>query len=370
MVKVQQACLPETNRSTWFVLDDEYLPVQAISAFLKFCENLGRSPNTVRAWAHHLKLFWEFLRDEHVEWTDINVARLARFVSWLRDPCTDMASIAHRPARRTDATIDQILAAVHSFYDFQVRMGRVADPHLYQFLTRPNRRYKPFLYGIAKSKPVQTRVVKVKHEKRIAKTLSRDQVQQLLNACDHYRDTFLLTLLYATGLRIGQALGLRHEDLCVEAGELHIVPREENLKGARAKTREQYTIPVPPEVLHLYTTYLIEDLDALNVNALPDYVFVNLWQGERGHPMTYEAVMSLIRRLRKKTGIQVTPHMLRHTCATQWIRDDGLPLPTVSRLLGHANIQTTHAIYVHLTPQDLRQKLQEAKKDEGSAHGC
>lgn len=369
-MKVQRARLPETHRSTWMVLDDDYLPVQPISSFLKFCEDLGRSPYTVRAWAHHLKLFWEFLQDEHVEWTDINVACLARFVNWLRDPNIGVVSIAHRPARRTDATIDQMLAAVHSFYDFQVRMGCVTDPHLYEFLTQPNRRYKPFLHGIAKSKHVQTRVVKVKHEKRIIKILSRDEVQQLLNVCEHYRDAFLFTLLYSTGLRIGQALGLRHEDICVEAGELCIIPREENINGARAKTRESYTIPVPLEALQLYTTYLIEDLNAMDVDALPDYVFVNLWQGERGHPMTYEAVMSLIRRLRKKTGIHLTPHMLRHTCATQWIRDDGLPLPTVSRLLGHANIQTTHAIYVHLTPQDLRQKLQEAKKNEGDVHGC
>jgi integrase/recombinase XerD len=369
-MKVQRARLPETNRSTWLVLDDDYLPIQAISAFLKFCENLGRSPYTVRAWAHHLKLFWEFLHDEQIEWTNMNVAHLANFVSWLRRPQTDVVSIAHQGAKRTDATIDQILAAVHSFYDFHMRMKHVPDLELYQFLTLPNRQYKSFLHGIAKSKPVQTRVVKVKHEKRLIKTLSRDDVQQLLNVCTHCRDTFLLTLLYSTGLRIGQALGLRHGDICIEAGELRIVPREENVNGARAKTRDPYTIPVPPEVLQLYTTYLIEDLDAMNVDALPDYVFVNLWQGEPGHPMTYEAVMSLIRRLRKKTGIQVTPHMLRHTCATQWIRDDRLPLPTVSRLLGHVNIQTTHAIYVHLTPQDLRQELQEAKKNAGVADGC
>lgn len=368
-MKVQRARLPETHRSTWMVLDENYLPIQPISTFLKFCENLGRSPYTVRTWAHHLKLFWEFLQDEHVAWTDITVAHLATFVSWLRRPPTEVVSIAYQVARRTDATIDQILAAVHSFYDFHMRMKNVPDLHLYDFLNLPNRRYKSFLHGIAKSKPVQTRVVKVKHEQRIAQTLSRDEVQQLLNVCSHYRDAFLFTLLYSTGLRIGQALGLRHEDICVEAGELCIVPREENSNGARAKTRESYTIPVPSETLQLYTTYLIEDLDAMNVDALPDYVFVNLWQGERGYPMTYEAVMSLIRRLRKKTGIQVTPHMLRHTCATQWIRDDGLPLPTVSRLLGHANIQTTHAIYVHLTPQDLRQDLESAKKNARNAHG-
>jgi integrase/recombinase XerD len=103
-------------------------------------------------------------------------------------------------------------------------------------------------------------------------------------------------------------------------------------------------------------------LNALEADHLPDYVFVNLWEGEIGRPMTYETVMSFFRRLRKKTGIQVTPHMFRHTRATVWIRDDKLPLSTVSPLLGHKSIQTTHDIYVHLTPEDLGKELEDAAK--------
>jgi integrase len=178
------------------------------------------------------------------------------------------------------------------------------------------------------------------------------------------RDRFLLTLLYETGIRIGQALGLRHSDISVEDGEIQIVPRDDNANGARTKKREAYTIPAPLPLMQLYTDYLIEDLNALEVDALPDYVFVNLWEGEIGRPMTYDAVMSLCHRLSKKTGIQFTPHMLRHTRATIWIRDDKLPLPTVARLLGHASMQTTSDTYLQLTPQDLKRALTERKEED------
>jgi hypothetical protein len=66
-VKVQRTWFPDTNRSSWMVLDDDYLPVKPILVFLKFLEDLGRSPYTVRSCAHHLKLFWEFLRDKQLD---------------------------------------------------------------------------------------------------------------------------------------------------------------------------------------------------------------------------------------------------------------------------------------------------------------
>jgi hypothetical protein len=52
---------------SWLVLDDNYVPVQPILSYLKFLHDLDRSPNTIRAAAHHLKLFWELLRDEHLD---------------------------------------------------------------------------------------------------------------------------------------------------------------------------------------------------------------------------------------------------------------------------------------------------------------
>ena len=164
-MKVQRIWLPDMNRSSWIVLGDDSLPIGPILVLLKFMEDLGRSPNTIRATAHHLKLFWEYLRDEHRDWKDIDITHLAAFVSWLRCPQPSFISLEIQKAKRTDATIDQILTAIHVFYNFHIRMKNVSDLPLYTFVTMPTRHYKPMLYGMVRAKPTQTRNVKVKREK-------------------------------------------------------------------------------------------------------------------------------------------------------------------------------------------------------------
>jgi integrase len=361
-MKVQRVHLPETNRLSWLVLDDSFAPVQPILAYLKFLYDLDRSPNTIRAVAHHLKQFWVYLQDAHLCWTEIDIAQLAGFITWLRRPDPSVISIERRQAKRTNATIDQTVGSVHSFYAFHIRLGTIPALPLYQLSMPYQRRYKPFLHGIAKAKLESTRVVSVKRERRKPKILTQEQVQTLIAACTHTRDKFLLTLMYQTGMRVGQCLGLRHSDLCVEDGKIDIVPRSDNPNGARAKTRDTHTIPCMQDLMNLYTDYLIDDLGALETDSLPDFVFVNLFEGEIGRPMTYPAVISLVKRLVKRTGIWFTPHMLRHSRATSWIKDDKLPLPVVSRLLTHASIQTTNDIYLQLTPHDLKQALDERKE--------
>jgi integrase/recombinase XerD len=360
-MKVQRVRLPSAQ-VFWLVLNDDYVPIQPIHAYLTFLQDLDRSPNTIRAAAHHLKLFWQYLRDENLSWPEIDVAQLAGFIPWLRRREPSVISIEPQKARRTNATIDQALSTVHGFYEYHVRLQTVPELPLYRLSMPYRRRYKPFLHGIAKAKPEHTRVVSLKREQRKPKTLTYEQIQKLLDACTHTRDKFLLTLMFETGMRVGQCLGLHHSDISAENGEIEIVPRDDNPNGARSKTRSSHTIPVMKDLMGLYTDYLIDELGALEVDALPDFVFVNLFEGEVGRPMTYAAVMSLVKRLRKRTGISFTPHMLRHSRATIWIRDDKLPLPTVSRLLTHVSIQTTNDTYLQLTPQDLKQALIEAKE--------
>jgi integrase/recombinase XerD len=361
-MKVQRVRLPGTDRVAWLVLDDGYIPIQPILSYLVFLQNLDQSPNTIRATAHRLKLFWEYLRDERLSWTTIDVAQLAGFIPWLRREDSSVVSIEQRLSKRTNATIDLALGAVYGFYTYHIRLKTIPELPLYQFSQRGYGNYKPFLHGIAKTKPEASRVVAVTREQRQPKLLTNEQIQQLLDACNHLRDRFLLALLYETGMRIGQVLGLKHADLSVENGTLQIVPRDDNPNGARAKTRKTHTIPLPEKLLHLYTDYLVDELGALEVEALPDFVFVNLWEGEIGRPMTYAAVMSLVKRLRKRSGVTFAPHMFRHSRATTWIKEDHIALPVVSRLLTHASIQTTNDIYLQLSPEDLRSALSKGKE--------
>ena len=124
-MKVQRVRFPD--RVTWLVLDDDYVPVQPILSYLHFLDDLGRSPNTIRATAHHLKLFWEFLRDEGLHWTEIDVAQLAAFITWLRRPGRAVVSIEYAPARRTNATIDLSLSAVHGLYEYHMRLKTLPE---------------------------------------------------------------------------------------------------------------------------------------------------------------------------------------------------------------------------------------------------
>ena len=168
-------------------------------------------------------------------------------------------------------------------------------------------------------------------------------MQAILDACEHLRDRLLLAILWDTGVGVGEALGLRHEDLAVAERELTITPRT-NDNRARVKSGRSRTIPVSPQLLRLYADYLHGEYGELD----SDYVFVNLWGPPHGHPWTYASVYDLVRRLRRRVGFDFDPHWARHTYATRLLRN-GTPLEVVSNLLGHASVTTTLDIYGHLT---------------------
>lgn len=86
-----------------------------------------------------------------------------------------------------------------------------------------------------------------------------------------------------------------------------------------------------------------------------DYVFVNLFAQPYGRPLTY-GVHQLVRRLRARTGIAFTLHMLRHSRATDLLRH-GVGVDVVARLLTHRSSTTTSQTYVHLDVDDLRAEL-------------
>jgi len=154
-------------------------------------------------------------------------------------------------------------------------------------------------------------------------------------------------------MRIGQVLGLRHADMVSWDNLIRIVPRT-NTNQARTKSTEERVVDVFPSLMALYTRYLLEEYGELD----SDYVFVNLWDGRIGAPMTYATVVAFFQRLQRRTGIYARPHMLRHTHATELIRTGKWDLAYVAKRLGHANVGTT-GIYVHLQNADMKAALQD-----------
>ncbi len=111
-----------------------------------------------------------------------------------------------------------------------------------------------------------------------------------MDACGRLRDRLLFALLLDTGMRIGEALGLRHEDLHVAERQVIVMARR-NDNRARVKGGRPRTIPASAELMRLYADYLNGEYGALD----SDYVFVNLWGCPHGHPMSYPAVYDLVK---------------------------------------------------------------------------
>ncbi|MDI6105145.1 tyrosine-type recombinase/integrase [Actinoplanes sp. NEAU-A12] len=144
--------------------------------------------------------------------------------------------------------------------------------------------WKPFLYHLDGGQPERRRTIKLKAPRTHPTILTAVQVQAILDACTRLRDRFLFAVLWDTGIRIGEALGLRHEDLAAVKGELAVIPRV-NDNRARAKSASPRAVPVGPEIVRLYADYLHAEYGDLD----SDYMFVNLWGGSYGRPLTYAA---------------------------------------------------------------------------------
>jgi integrase/recombinase XerD len=219
----------------------------------------------------------------------------------------------------------------------------------------PRGSYKPFLHHVTKGRPIPTRPVKLRVPRRLPQTLTLEEVTVILAACGRLRDRFLLALLAETGMRVGQALGLRHSDFVSRRREVAIVARDDNANGARAKTLAGATVPVSAALVRLYSDYMHTEYGELD----SDYVFVNLWSEPIGRPLRYQAVAKLVARLRVRTGIEFSPHLFRHTRASELIRA-GVPIEVVSKMLTHRSVTTTSETYLHLDVDDLRGELVRA----------
>src|SRR5712692_8680575 len=164
MTVVQRARIPGSDRLVWLVVGEDHLPVEPIRRYLAYLDDVERSPNTLRAYAHHLKLFWDYLDWAELAWTDVGLGQLARFMAWLRRHDPDVLPFGEATIRRRESTINTILAAVNSFYEFHERLGSLPVFERYRFGVRPSNANKPFLHHITKGQPVRTRLVKARSQ--------------------------------------------------------------------------------------------------------------------------------------------------------------------------------------------------------------
>jgi integrase/recombinase XerD len=353
---VHPVVVPGSGTRSWTVLGDDDVPVVPVDRFLAYLTGIGRSPNTVKAYAFDLKNYWEFISFRSLDWREARLEDIGEFVAWLQLPpagrAGDVAVLPSVTAQVTASTVNRKLAAVSAFYAHQARNGGAGDL-LAEWRAGGRGGWKPFLHHVSKGEPYRGRAIALKAPKKLPRIPAVAEEQAILDACTRLRDRFFFAVLHETGCRAGEALGLRHEDIAAAECEITIEPRE-NANGARAKSGGR-TVPVGPELIRLYADYLHEEYGGTDSS----YVFINIWAEPKGHAWAYPAVYDLVLRLRARTGIAFDMHWMRHGAATRWLRD-GVPIEVVSALLGHSSVAVTSSVYGHLTAEDARAALEKA----------
>ena len=181
---------------------------------------------------------------------------------------------------------------------------------------------------------------------RLPRTLSSEDVESLLGQPDRgaplgMRDKAMLELLYATGLRVSELVGLKLQDVNLERGFVVVVG-----KGSKERA-----VPLGEAAAAALREYLDRARPLLLKGAGADALFVS----SRRRQITRQMFWTRIKQYVRKAGIQqrVSPHTLRHSFATHLL-DNGADLRAVQAMLGHSDISTTQ-IYTHVSRERLRQ---------------
>ena len=267
----------------------------------------GLSKNTLSAYSSDLRIFAKWLSDKSM--LDVDKGDLSRFLA-----ARYVAGIGNRSTAR-------ILSSLRRFYGYYIRENSlIIDPTL--LIESPH---------IGRPLPI---------------SLSELDVELLLNApevtnTNGFRDKTMLEVLYATGLRVSELVGLKFEQISFRQGVVRII----------GKGNKERLVPVGEEAMSWLEAYMIQARKKLLGERQCDYLFVT----NRGDGMTRQAFWHIIKRHAKKAGISkvLSPHTLRHAFATHLL-NHGADLRVVQLLLGHADLSTTQ-IYTHIARERLKE---------------
>jgi len=223
-----------------------------------------------------------------------------------------------------------------------------AIKHYFKFLVRE---------GVLPESPL-TKIKQPRAEKKLPKTLSEENVTRLLNApnCDEpkgLRDRAMLEILYATGIRVSELVGLRFSQLRSDPGVLFII----------GKGNKERVIPYGQQGRVALERYLSEGRPSF-VKKASEFVFLNRF----GNPMSRQAFWQHLKQYALLIGLErklVSPHVLRHSFATHLL-NHGADLRAIQMMLGHSDLSTTQ-IYTEIARERLKLVHGKYHPLEGSA---
>ena len=271
-----------------------------IEQFLQFLYvQKEASSHTISNYRRDLVVFNEFLEQQELSYENVSA-----------DHIRDFVRTEHRRGL-SGSSIRRRLAAIRSWFEFLINENKIS--------TNP-----------------AVGIVTPKTSKKLPKTLTVDQISSLLHQENDnplmIRDLAMFELIYSSGLRVAECASLELDSVDISAGEVRAV-------GKGNKPRQ---VPVGSKALDMLTKWLAIRKPVAN-NAL----FISA----RGTRISIRNIQKRLDQLALKTGINISPHMLRHSFATH-VLESSQDLRAVQKMLGHSDIKTTQ-IYTHLDFQHL-----------------
>ncbi|NPA79841.1 MAG: tyrosine-type recombinase/integrase [Thermotogae bacterium] len=277
---------------------------EAIAEFKAYLVMRNSSINTLKAYEHDLNLLEAFLNDRGYDFREFGPKEYDEFINFLIN------------RGLSPSTLQRVAAAIKSFYKFLA---------LYDYLP-----YNPL-----------EDVSLPSYEKPLPKALSYEEVMAILNAVEvkdelRMRDKVLLELLYATGIRISEALSLNSLDVSVEGRYLRVV----------GKGNKERIVPFHGRMAKLFEEYLRGAQPKLSRGR--PYLFPN----SKGGRLSRVGAWKIVKHYAEKVGLshKVHPHVFRHTFATHMLIG-GCDLRTLQELLGHTSVTTTERYLKVFLPQ-------------------
>ena len=288
--------------------------------YLKYQKNY--SEYTINNYKHDIIEYLEYLSSENLEFKSIEYSDIRFYLMYLKDTKKD-----------DNTSINRKLSSLRGFYKYMANEGIVRS-NVFSLVNGPKR------------------------SKKLPRYFEYNELEELFKVPDTrtplgQRDSLILEMLYATGVRVGELVNIKVGD--IDLGRRNIIILGKGNKE-RFVTYGEYCEDI-------LKTYLNNGRFYLNSKS-SDYLFLN----NNGGRLTDRGVRFILDKLIKKTSINknISPHMIRHSFATHLL-NEGCDLLTVQKLLGHESIKATQ-IYTHVTTDRLKEvyfnSFPRAKKDD------
>ena len=282
----------------------------------------GLSENSLTSYGRDLRYFLEFLQIRDLPLSQVTATVLSDFEVWLKDRSLAVSSI-----NRTNSAVKSFLIYCAREYDLNLPTGEISS------------------HKIARKLPKALTIDEITSLIESAKSLSE---------ATSLRDVALLELLYSTGGRVSEIIGININDLAKVKSDNEVI-QTIKLRGKGAKER---IVPIGSYALKALDNYLVRVRPALVAKSGKNEIA--LFLNSRGGRLSRQSAWNIVLASAQASGLEgkVSPHVFRHSYATHLL-DGGADIRVVQELLGHSSVTTTQ-IYTLVTIDKIRQSYSSA----------